>query len=89
MLCMWLKTVLPDIISSNQSAFVAGKTIVQNVLCQDLVRLYNRKATTKSYSMKINLRKGHDAAELEFVQEMMHDVNFRRKFIKWTLTGTL
>nr|XP_009761796.1 PREDICTED: uncharacterized protein LOC104213930 [Nicotiana sylvestris] len=74
-------------ISANQSAFVAERTIVQSVLiCQDLVRLYNRKATTKSCLIKIDLRKAYDTAEWEFVQEMMYTLNFPSKFIKWTMT---
>lgn len=56
MLCQ--RKVLPDIISTNQSAFVEGRSIAQNILiCQDLVRLYNRKNTTKSWLIKIDLRK--------------------------------
>ena len=62
--------MLPGIISSNQSAFVAGRSIVQNVLiCQDLVRLYNRKNTTRSCLIKIDLRKAYDSVEWGFVEE--------------------
>lgn len=53
-----LKKVLPEIISVNQSAFVAGRSIAQKVLIfQDLVRLYNRKHTTKNCLIKIDLKK--------------------------------
>ncbi|XP_019246258.1 PREDICTED: uncharacterized protein LOC109225903 [Nicotiana attenuata] len=86
MLCMRLKTVLPEIISANQSAFVAGRSIVQNVLiCQDLVRLYNRKASTRSCLIKIDLRKAYDTVEWDFVQEILHALNFPSKFIQWIM----
>ncbi|XP_074288179.1 uncharacterized protein LOC141613345 [Silene latifolia] len=40
-----LSTILQDIISPSQSAFIKGRDIVGNVLiCQDLIRLYRRKA---------------------------------------------
>nr|XP_009630097.1 uncharacterized protein LOC104120105 [Nicotiana tomentosiformis] len=78
--------VLPEIISENQNAFVAGRSIVQNILiCQDLVRLYNRKATTKSYLIKIDLKKAYDIVEWRFVEEMLYAMNFPGKFIKWVM----
>ncbi|XP_019258688.1 PREDICTED: uncharacterized protein LOC109236903 [Nicotiana attenuata] len=86
MLCNRLQTILPDIISENQSAFVAGRTIMQNILiCQDLVRLYKRKATTKSCLIKIDLKKAYDSIEWEFVEEMLHALNFPMKFIRWIM----
>ncbi|XP_074298788.1 uncharacterized protein LOC141629726 [Silene latifolia] len=54
-----LNAVLADIISMNQSAFLQNRNIVDNILiCQDLVRLYNRKSCSPRVMMKIDLRKG-------------------------------
>lgn len=86
MLCNRLRLILPTIISENQSAFIAGRTIVQNVLiCQDLVRLYKRKNTTQSCLIKIDLKKAYDNVDWAFVEEMLHAMNFPQKFIKWIM----
>lgn len=86
MLCNRLKVILPSIISENQSAFVAGRTIMQNILiCQNLVRLYNRKAATRSCLIKIDLKKAYDSIEWDFVEEMLHALNFPMKFIRWIM----
>lgn len=83
MLCNRLKQVLSSIISENQSAFFAGRTIVQNMLiCQDLVRLYNRKNASKSCLLKIDHRKAYDSVEWDFVEEMLYGSQFPYKFIK-------
>ncbi|XP_049378188.1 uncharacterized protein LOC125842962 [Solanum stenotomum] len=69
-----------------QSAFVTGRTIVQNILiCQDLMRLYNRKNATKSCLLKIDLRKAYDSVEWDFVEEMLYGLQFPYKFIKWIM----
>ncbi|XP_070028800.1 uncharacterized protein [Nicotiana sylvestris] len=87
MLCHILKLVLPDLISDNQSAFVVRRSIVQNILIsQDIVRLYNRKATTKSCLIKIDLKKAYDTVEWGFVEEMLYAMNFPMKFIKWVMS---
>ncbi|XP_060170354.1 uncharacterized protein LOC132601271 [Lycium barbarum] len=81
-----LKTVLPSIISANQSAFVASRTIVQNVLiCQDLVRLYNRKQSTSSCLIKIDLKKAYDTLEWAFVEKMLYTLEFPHHCIKWIM----
>lgn len=85
-LCNRLKLVLHDLIYDNQSAFIAGRSIVQTILiCQDLVRLYNIKATTKSCLIKIDLKKAYDSVEREFVEKMLYTINFPVKFIKWVM----
>ncbi|XP_056688203.1 uncharacterized protein [Spinacia oleracea] len=43
LMCEKLNVVLPDIISHNQGAFVAGRSILYNVLvCQDIVKIYRK-----------------------------------------------
>lgn len=84
MLCNRVKLVSSDIISEkNQSAFVARRTIMENILiCQDLVRLYNRKTATKSCLIKVDLKKAYDSIEWDFVEEMLHALNFPMRFIR-------
>ncbi|XP_070042873.1 uncharacterized protein [Nicotiana tomentosiformis] len=64
----------------------SGRSNVQKILiCQDLVRLYNRKATTKSYLIKIDLNKAYDSVEWGFVEEMLYAMNIPVKFINWVM----
>ncbi|XP_074289369.1 uncharacterized protein LOC141614523 [Silene latifolia] len=64
LLCNRLGDVLPDLVSINQGGFIKGRNIVENVLiCQDLVRLYNRKAASPQCLLKIDLRKAYDSVE--------------------------
>ncbi|XP_060182085.1 uncharacterized protein LOC132611717 [Lycium barbarum] len=63
-ICNSLRSIIPDIIADNQSAFITGRSIVHNVLrCEDLVKLYNRKNATKSCLLKIDLKKAYDSVE--------------------------
>ncbi|XP_060178309.1 uncharacterized protein LOC132608277 [Lycium barbarum] len=65
-----MKSVLPTIISANQSAFVEGRTIVQNILiCQD----------------PIDLKKAYDSVEWAFVKEMMEALDFPETFTGWVM----
>ncbi|XP_074304900.1 uncharacterized protein LOC141639750 [Silene latifolia] len=83
LLCNRLSDVLPHIISPNQSAFVKGRDIVENILiCQDLVKLYGRKACSPRLLMKIDLQKAYDSIEWSFVREMLEALMFPEKFIR-------
>lgn len=50
------------------------------------MRLYNRKNTTSSCLIKIDLKKAYDSVEWNFVMEMLHALNFPRKYIGWVIT---
>ncbi|XP_074315308.1 uncharacterized protein LOC141651499 [Silene latifolia] len=67
-----LSKVLPEIISPNQGAFVKGRTIIENILiCQDLVRLYNRKSVSSRCMMKVDLKKAYDSVNWGFLEQML------------------
>ncbi|XP_074266666.1 uncharacterized protein LOC141589945 [Silene latifolia] len=82
-LCTRLSSFLPFIVSKNQGGFVKGRSIVENILiCQDLVRLYNKKTVSPRCLMKIDLKKGHDSVHWDFVEQMLTALNFPTKFIQ-------
>ena len=56
-----LNSILPDIVSSSQGGFIAGRSILHNVLiCQDLVTHYNRSKNRAGCMMKLDLKKAYD-----------------------------
>ncbi|XP_074301151.1 uncharacterized protein LOC141632503 [Silene latifolia] len=81
-----LAIVLPDIISENQSAFLKGRDIVDNILiCHDLVRLYKRKACSPRCLMKVDLKKAYDSVEWDFIRQMLVALEFPQKMIQWVM----
>ena len=58
LLCTRPKEVLPNLVHSNQSSFTEGRLIGHNVMiCQDQIRLYQRKNVSPKCLFKIDLRK--------------------------------
>ena len=78
MLCVRLRKVLPSIIiMENQSAFVEGRLILDDILTGlDLVRHYRRKHIPPRLVSKIDIRKACDTIDWEFLMEMMKGVGF-------------
>jgi hypothetical protein len=53
--------ILDSLVSKNQSAFIPGRSISENVLlAQELVRNYHRKVGQPRCTMKIDLMKAYD-----------------------------
>ncbi|XP_074298077.1 uncharacterized protein LOC141628890 [Silene latifolia] len=81
-LCTRLATILPDIISINQGGFIQKRNIIENILiCQDIVRLYNRKTVSPRCLMKIDLKKAYDSVNWDFIEQMLNALNFPPRFI--------
>ncbi|KAL2930500.1 hypothetical protein RDABS01_035910 [Bienertia sinuspersici] len=86
LICSRLKTILPHIISPNQAGFIQGRQIFHNIsIVQDLVGVYNRKATPPSCMLKVDIRKAYDSVDWEFLNEMLIALNFPQKFIGWIM----
>ncbi|GAA0146610.1 hypothetical protein LIER_06523 [Lithospermum erythrorhizon] len=78
-----LKSVLPNIISDSQNAFVPRRLITDNVLMAFEAHHFikNQKTGTRGHmSIKLDMLKAYDRIKWSFLKEMMIKLNFS---IKW------
>lgn len=56
-----LKNILPNLISSNQSGFVKGRSIIENVLlAQELVTNITKRGKPTNVVIKLDMAKAYD-----------------------------
>ncbi|KAL9687816.1 hypothetical protein QQ045_032223 [Rhodiola kirilowii] len=80
-----LKTVLPNIISQNQSAFIQGRLITDNILvAHEISHFIQGRSKQKSgyLSLKLDLSKAYDRVEWRFIEKMMLKMGFAEDWIK-------
>ncbi|XP_074277489.1 uncharacterized protein LOC141601119 [Silene latifolia] len=74
--------LLPNIVSETHSAFIKGREIVDNIIiCQDWVRLYNKKACSPRCMMKVDLRKAYNSIEWSFIEDILKALGFPNKMV--------
>jgi hypothetical protein len=79
-----LKVILPHIISNNQSAFISGRLILDNILTayETLYTMHSRMWGNESYMvLKIDMSKAYDCMKLVFLAEVMKQLGFTSKWI--------
>jgi len=84
-----LKLVLPSIISHNQSAFVPGRLITDNVMIayEALHSMSSRMSGKKSFmAVKVDMKKAYDRVEWPFLEAMMRTMGFEEKWISLIMT---
>jgi len=79
-----LKNVLPLIISPNQSAFLAGRLISDNIIAayKTLHTMNNMKGKHNFMALKLDMSKAYDLVEWAFVVEVMRRLGFGRQWLQ-------
>ena len=79
-----LKKLLPRIICENQSAFIKGRLLMENVLlASEMVKDYHKSSIPPRCVMKIDISKAFDSVQWEFVLKGLKALNFPEKYIHW------
>lgn len=79
-----LKQLLPRIISENQSAFVKGRLLMENMLlASELVKDYHSDMVSSRCVMKIDISKAFESVQWMFVLKSLSALGFPEKSIHW------
>jgi hypothetical protein len=81
-----LKKVLPQCISDNQSAFVPGRSILDNAVVAIEV-LHFMKAKTRGedryVALKLDISKAYDRMDWNYLRAVLHKMGFNSRWIHW------
>jgi hypothetical protein len=80
-----LKVVLPHIISPEQSAFIPGRLITDNIIVafETLHTIETRLQGRNSFmALKIDMSKAYDRLEWDFLEAMMRKLGFADRWVR-------
>ena len=79
-----LKTIFPDAIEPNQTAFIKGRLLLENVLlASELVNGYHRTTLSNSATIKFDISKAFDTVKWSFITAVLKAMGLPIQFIHW------
>ncbi|GJV14190.1 hypothetical protein Tco_1359513 [Tanacetum coccineum] len=82
-----IKGNMDDIVSINQSAFVQGRRISDNILLtQELMRNYHRRRGPPRCAFKVDIQKAYDTVDWTFLKSILIGFGFHQKMVDWIMT---
>ncbi|KAH1129232.1 hypothetical protein J1N35_000610 [Gossypium stocksii] len=79
-----LKIALPNCISQNQSAFVSGRMIHDNIfIAHELVHYLqsSKNGLNKGLVIKLDMSKAYDWVEWDFIEKVMKKIGFMNSWV--------
>ncbi|GJV66022.1 putative reverse transcriptase domain, reverse transcriptase zinc-binding domain protein [Tanacetum coccineum] len=81
-----IKHCLKSIISANQSAFVPGRSITDNILLtQELMHNYHLNRGTPRCAFKVDIQKAYDTVDWVFLRSILVGFGFHEKMVTWIM----
>lgn len=82
-----LKEILPEAIKPNQSAFIKGHLLLENVLlASELVNGYHKTTASSRCAIKFDIAKAFDTFKWSFIASVLKAMNLPYQFIMWIKT---
>ncbi|XP_038996528.1 uncharacterized protein LOC120121164 [Hibiscus syriacus] len=79
-----MNSLIPGMISLNQTTFIKGRSIVDNtLLAQEVVKGYGRKNISPRCTMKIDIQKAFDTLHWNFISDVLKSLGLPQLFIGW------
>ncbi|XP_022027924.1 uncharacterized protein LOC110929112 isoform X1 [Helianthus annuus] len=80
-----LKGVIGKLISEEQSAFLAGRSIMDGPLILNEVMGWLKKSKKKGMFFKVDISKAYDSVSWVFLDSIMSQMNFPRRWRSWIM----
>ncbi|CAA7046646.1 unnamed protein product [Microthlaspi erraticum] len=82
-----LKSILPEIILPNQTAFIRDRLLLENVLlAAEVINGYHRKDLSPRITLKIDIAKAFDSMRWDFILACLTAYRLPRELIGWVKT---
>ncbi|XP_022024382.1 uncharacterized protein LOC110924695 [Helianthus annuus] len=81
-----IKGSLGELVSINQSAFVPGRKISDNILLtQELMHNYHLNRGPARCAFKIDIQKAYDTVSWSFLEDVLNGFGFHSKMVTWIM----
>ncbi|GJQ98465.1 RNA-directed DNA polymerase, eukaryota, reverse transcriptase zinc-binding domain protein [Tanacetum coccineum] len=81
-----IKVVLKDLIDENQSAFIEGRQISDNIMvAQELMCGYSKNKKIARCTFKVDIQKAHDTVSWDFLKFCLFKFGFHNKMVNWIM----
>ncbi|GKD46609.1 hypothetical protein Tco_1271254, partial [Tanacetum coccineum] len=81
-----IKDCLKDLVSPNQSTFVPGRRISDNILLtQEIMHNYHLDRGPPRCAFKVDIQKAYDTVDWDFLREVMIGFGFHHRMITWIM----